>query len=101
MRNLIVNFVYKNFILEKIVDLLRGLNKKLGPDNAKTILGIITVVLAMVSVTFPIATPFISPLIEVIEPMAGEVAAGGLAYTALGLFDKALKWVKAKIEAHK
>lgn len=95
LQNLIFEKLIKGLLIKKIIGWIDETLKKLPGDERKTVTGFITAALMLLVQELPVVSDYGQPVLDMLHTLPTEqVAAGGILWGALGLFHKALKWIR-------
>lgn len=89
--------VVRKFLVGFLVDKLETLLAQLPLNERKTVVGLVVAVVAELVTEFPGAADYLGPFQDALSAFPAEaIAGGGVLIFAVGLFHKALKWIKLK-----
>lgn len=87
-------YFIKKVIIKGVIAKVEALLAKLPQNDAKTITGILVVCLGVLLQSIPQTAPYVQPILDYLRTLpASEIVAGGVVWSAVGLFHKTLKWI--------
>lgn len=85
----------KGIVIKRVILGLESFLAKVPGNDRKMVTGIVVAMLGAIIEELPETGLYVQPILDALHSLPAEqVVGGGLAWAGLGLFHKALKWVK-------
>jgi hypothetical protein len=95
-------WVIQKFVLDWVLKSLDKWLKKLPEDEKKTVTGFGLALLGILVRELPAAGGYLQPIVEMLSEMPHEkMVVGGVLWSTLGMFHKAIKWLISKFDKSK